>query len=302
MNAVAIVNPAAGSRKAARFWPQFLEDLRQQAAPVTTWWTAGPGHGEALAAQARRQGFDRVLAVGGDGTIHEVVNGLWWEKKGRLPSVGLVPLGTGCDYVRNFFPGRSPKDCLALALGESTIPVRLALLRMQGLHGRPLERICLNVWGLGFDARVAARLRRQRLPFSGKMPYLLSGLQELLRLRHVNLTGFMDGEPFSAQAALLVAGLGQYFGGGIKITPQASPQSGSFQVVWDNALNRRKLLSLLGKTMRGMHLSHPQVQTCFAQRLQLWADPPAVVQVEGEPVGLTPLEAAIAPETLDVAA
>jgi diacylglycerol kinase (ATP) len=99
-----------------------------------------------------------------------------------------------------------------------------------------------------------------------------------------------------------VAGLGQYFGGGIKITPQASPQSGSFQVVWDNALNRRKLLSLLGKTMRGMHLSHPQVQTCFAQRLQLWADPPAVVQVEGEPVGLTPLEAAIAPETLDVAA
>jgi len=302
VNAVAIVNPAAGSRKAARLWPQLLQDPRLQAAPPTTWWTAGPGHGETLAAQARRQGFDRVLAVGGDGTIHEVVNGLWWETQGRLPSLGVVPLGTGCDYVRNFFPGRSPQECLTLALGESTVPVRLAILRMQGLHGYPTARICLNVWGLGFDARVVARLRRQRLPFPGKMPYLLSGLQELLRLRHFNLTGFMDGEPFTAQAALLVAGLGKYFGGGIKITPQASPQSGRFQVVWDKELSRLSLLALLGKSFKGAHLSHPRVQARFAQRLQLWADPPAVVQVEGEIVGLTPLEATIAPETLHVAA
>jgi YegS/Rv2252/BmrU family lipid kinase len=301
LNVVAIVNPAAGCRKAARFWPQLLRDLGARPGPVLTWWTEGPGHGEALAAQARRQGFDRVLAVGGDGTIHEVVNGLWWETQGRLPSLGLVPLGTGCDYVRNFFPGRSPQDCLTLALGESTVPVRLAVLRMLGFQGRPVERVCLNVWGLGFDARVVVRMRRQKLPFSGKTPYLLSGFQELLQLRRFHLTGFIDGEPFSARSALLVAGLGKYFGGGFKITPQASPQSGRFQVVWDKKLSPLSLLALLGKTFKGAHLSHPRVQARFAQSLQLWADPPAVVQVEGEPVGLTPIEATIAPDILQVA-
>ncbi|MFZ2087109.1 MAG: diacylglycerol kinase family protein [Desulfobaccales bacterium] len=298
---MAIVNPAAGCRKAAKCWPQLLKASRARQTEVATWWTEGPGHGEFLAARARQQGYERVLAVGGDGTISEVANGLWWESAGRLPSLGLVPLGTGCDYVRNFFPGGSLSDCLTQALGKSTVPVRLAILRVRDFQGNPLERVCLNVLGLGFDARVVERRRRQNLPLAGKTPYLLSGLQELLQLRHFKLTGLIDGEPFAAQAALLVVGLGKYFGGGIKITPLASPQSERLQVVWDEALDPLTLLSVLGKTFTGAHISHPRIHSRFAQKLQLSADPPALVQVEGEPVGYTPLEVCLSPETLHVA-
>jgi YegS/Rv2252/BmrU family lipid kinase len=303
LNTVAIVNPAAGCGKATRVWPQLLEDLEVSRLDTpTTWWTRGPGHGEFLAARARRRGYERVLAVGGDGTLVEVANGLWWEPQGRRPSLGIVPLGTGCDYVRNFSPGHTLGDYLARALGEPTVAVYVGIVQVRTIDGKPLTRIFLNVLGLGFDARVAARLGRQKLPLAGKTPYLFSVLQELLLLRHFHLTGLMDGEPVAAQSSLLVAALGRYFGGGIMIAPHASPQSGRLQAVWDEGLSRLTLLSLLRKTFTGGHLSHPGVRSRFVQRLQLTADPPALVQVEGEPVGQTPLEVTLSPEKLHVAA
>jgi diacylglycerol kinase (ATP) len=302
LKAVAIVNPAAGSGKAARVWPQLLADLRIRPEALATWWTNGPGQGELLAARARQLGYERVLAVGGDGTVFEVANGLWWEPRGRLPSLGIVPLGTGCDYVRNFSRGRGALgDYLAQALGESTAAVNVGVVQLQTMDRKPLTRIFLNVLGLGFDARVVARMRRQKLPLSGKTPYLISGLQELLLLKHFRLTALIDDEPVASPSAILVAALGRSFGGGIKIAPLASPQSEHLQVVWDEGVGRLTLLSLLGKTFTGDHLSHPRVRSCFARRLQLSADPPVLVQVEGEPVGQTPLTVTLAPEKFYVA-
>ena len=107
---VAIVNPTAGYRRASRVWPRLLASLGAAGAEITTWWTEWPGHAETLAARARRERFDRVVAVGGDGTLLEVVNGLWWKSRGPQPSVGMVPFGTGCDYVRNFDLGRTLRD------------------------------------------------------------------------------------------------------------------------------------------------------------------------------------------------
>jgi diacylglycerol kinase (ATP) len=301
LKAVAIVNPAAGSGKAARVWPRLLEDLGIRSEALATWWTRGQGHAEFLAARARRQGYERVVAVGGDGTVYEAANGLWWEPQGLLPSLGIIPLGTGCDYVRSFSKRHTLGDCLARALGDTTVAVDVGLVKMQGFDGKPLTRIYLNVLGLGFDARVAARLRRQKVPLAGKFPYLLSVLQELLLLRPFRLTGLIDGEFVAAQSSLLVAALGRFFGGGLMIAPLASPQSGRFQVVWDEELRRLTLLSLLGKTFNGAHLSHPRVQSRFVQQLQVSAYPPALVQVEGEPVGRTPLEVTLSPEKLLVA-
>jgi diacylglycerol kinase (ATP) len=292
----------AGSGKAARIWPQLIGDLGVRPDVVATWWTNGPGHGELLAAKARRQGYERVVVVGGDGTVFEVANGLWWEPRSRLPSLGLVPLGTGCDYVRNFSAGRTLGDYLAQALGETTVAVDVGIVQLQAVDGKPLTRIFLNVLGLGFDARVVARTRRQKLPLAGKTPYLISGLQELLLLRRFRLTGLIDNKPVASQSSILVAALGGTFGGGIMIAPFASPHSGRFQVVWDEGVSRLTLVSLLVKTYTGNHLSHPRVRSFFARRLQLSADPPVPVQVEGEPVRQTPLEVALSPKKLRLAA
>ncbi len=297
METVAIVNPVAGCHRAPRIWPGLLEARRGRGPRVTTWWTEAPGHAEILAARARREGFERVVAVGGDGTLLEVVNGLWWESRGPQPSVGTVPFGTGCDYVRNFACGRNLEDNLATALGD-TMPVSLGLARVQGMAGQPRVRVFVNVLGMGFDARVIVRVRRRRLGLPGKVGYALSVLQELRRLGHYRITGELDGCVLRTDAILVAAGLGRYFGGGMMITPGASPHSDRFQVVLGQRLTRLALLALLPKIYAGKHLEHPRVAGCFAEHLKLTADPPAYVEADGEVVGLTPLEVEILPQAL----
>jgi YegS/Rv2252/BmrU family lipid kinase len=238
MKTVAIVNPTAGYRRARRDWPRLLASLGEPGATVATWWTAWPGQAETLAARARREGFDRVVAVGGDGTLLEVVNGLWWEPQGPRPSVGVVPFGTGCDYVRSFDLGQSLRDQVMTALGPATLTVSLGLVRLQGFDRQPRQRVFINVLGLGFDARVINCFRQQRLRLPGKTGYFLSGIQELARLTHHRITGELDGRVLSAEAMLVAIGLGCYFGGGLMITPGASPTAGHFHVVLAPKLTR----------------------------------------------------------------
>jgi diacylglycerol kinase (ATP) len=302
MKTVAIVNPVAGFRRAPHAWPKLLNRLGARASQVVTWWTKGPGHAEFLAAQAKRSGFDRVLAVGGDGTIFEVANGLWWESEGRLPSLGIVSFGTGCDYVRNFEVGYTPFDHLVHALGESILSVDLIVFQAMGFHGRPIDRVSLNVIGAGFDAQVIARYNRQKIPKFGKLPYFLSAFQELPNLSHFRLHGLIDGEDFEAVSLIFVAGLGQYFGGSMMITPWASPQSGRLQLLWDQQISLPELIRLFPLIYLGRHLKHPKVQTRFARKVKLAAEPPALLEADGELVGLTPLEVEIYPGAFQVAA
>lgn len=302
MKTVAIVNPAAGYRQTTRNWPDLLDSLGALGAGVATWWTKAPGHAEILAARARRKGFDRVLAVGGDGTLIEVVNGLWWESQGILPSVGMVPCGTGCDYVRNFDLGRNLREKLVTALGNPTVSVRVGLAHLQGINGQKRLRVFLNVLGMGFDAKVIARFRRQHLLLPGKAAYFLSGLQELWRLTHHRVTGEVNGNPLKTEVMLVVAGLGRYFGSGLPITPGASPRSEHFQVVLAQRITRLELLTLMTRIYAGRHVDHPRVTMCYASRVKIAADPPAYVEAEGELQGFTPLSLEISPESLQFAA
>jgi diacylglycerol kinase (ATP) len=302
MKTVAIVNPTAGYRRARRDWPRLLASLGELGVNVATWWTEWPGHAETLAARARREGFDRVVAVGGDGTLLEVVNGLWWEHRGPMPSVGVVPFGTGCDYVRSFGLGSTLRDKVISALGEETLTVSLGLVRLQGFDGQPRVRVFVNVLGLGFDARVIAGFRQQRLRPPGKTGYFLSGFKELARLTLHRITAELDGRPLETEAMLVAIGLGCYFGGGMMITPGASPQAGHFQVVLAQKLSRLELLRLLPGLYWGKHLDHPRIQAANSSHITIHADPPADVEAEGELEGTTPLEVTITPQALRIAA
>lgn len=295
---VAIVNPVAGYHRAPWIWPRLLGARGIEGSRVTTWWTEGQGHAETLAARARRAGFDRVLAVGGDGTLLEVVNGLWWESQGSLPSVGTVPFGTGCDYVRNFVHGGNLADYLAIALGEATVPISVGRVCLRSLSGRPHRQVFVNVLGAGFDAEVIARFRRLRLRLLGKVAYAWCVLRELYRLSHYHLTGVVNGRPLQNEALLMAIGLGRYFGGGMMITPGASPHSDRFQVVLAQRLTRLALLGLLPKIYSGRHLEHPQLLHCDATHITIAADPPVLVEAEGELIGRTPLEVELLPRAL----
>jgi YegS/Rv2252/BmrU family lipid kinase len=302
MKTVAIVNPVSGFRRAPRVWPRLLESLGEAAAGVTTWWTEAPGHGETLGARARREGFERVVAVGGDGTFLEVVNGLWWEKRGQLPSVGMIPFGRGCDYVRNFDLGLTLKEKALAALQGETLPVSLGLAHLQVEAGKSRVRVFMNVLGLGFDGQIVARFRSQHPRLPGKIAYFLSGLEELPRLTTHRVSGSLNGRPLETEAVLIALGLGRYFGGGMMVTPGASPQAARFQVVMAQRMTPLDLVGILPRIYLGKHLDHPEVAVEFAGNFKLEADPPALVEADGELVGFTPLEVMISTQAIQFAA
>lgn len=288
MKAVAIVNPKSGWGRAVHEWPRLL--AQAGSASVATWWSRWSGHSEVLAARARREGFDRVIAVGGDGTLFQVLNGLWWEPEGTFPSVGMVPFGTACDYPRNFDLGRSREEQLATALGSSTFAVNAGTCRLQGLDGRPTQRAFVMVLGAGFDARVVMRFKQQRFWKRGKFSYFVSGLNEILRLKASRFQGEIEGQRFEEESILLTASLGRYFAGRMMIAPSISPGSDAMQIMRVAPLRPWDILPLLMKLYVGKHATHPRVHTRMASHLKVAADPPAFVEADGEPIGLTPME------------
>ncbi len=290
MQAVAIVNPIAGKGRALKVWPFLLKSLGDRAGQISTRWSEGPGHAEVLAGEARRAGCERVIAVGGDGTVFEAANGLWWEPHGSMPSLGIVPLGNGNDYARNFEIGVTSLDHLTIALGEHAVAVGAGLAHLQGLDGQRISRIFLNVLGLGFDANVVRRFQQRRSYLGGEQAYFLSGLQELASLKTFLLEGEVNGTFCQSDVLTFVVGLGRYFGGGMRITPDASPLSGRFQVVWGRHLSRLEILGLLAKIYAGRHLPHPKLRSCYTCHVKVTATPPTYIEADGEVIGQTPLE------------
>jgi YegS/Rv2252/BmrU family lipid kinase len=242
------------------------------------------------------------VVAGGDGTLFEVVNGLWWEREGQLPSVGMVSFGMGCDYVRNFAVPTGMLNQLDTALGKSVACVDVGVCRLHGMNREPLQRVFLNVLGLGYDANVVKRVQRQRFRMQGRVTYLFSALQELVSLRSHWLQGEVDGEPFETDSFLFAIGLGRYFGGGMMITPWASPQGGCFQLVWGQNPGRLEMLRLIQRIYAGRHLHHSHVGTRYSHHLKLSGHPQAYVQAEGELIGRTPIDVEVTPGKLHFAA
>ena len=190
---------------------------------------------------------------------------------------------------------------MATALGDGIAPVDVGLCRLLGLDGAYCARVFLNVLGFGFDSAVIGRLGRRRLKLGGRLPYLIVTLQEISRARCFRMRGSIDDEPIRIEALILAAGLGRSFGGGIRITPEARPGSGRFQLVWGERLSRLELLCLHPRIYSGRHLNHPKVQSRYARRVELLAEPAALVEAEGELIGKTPIQLEIYPCSLRIA-
>jgi diacylglycerol kinase (ATP) len=295
---VAIVNPVAGRGRAPRDWPRLLDAMGPEAYEVETWWSGSGGDAESLAARARREGYGKVIAVGGDGTIFDVVNGLWWESSGEAPMLGAVPFGTGCDYLRNYRVPHDPFAALMKSLRSHTARVSVGTCRLQSLDGEPIRRAFVNAIGAGLDGDVVAAMNRRAIHRFGKAAYVLPAFLAILKLRSYRFEGTVDGEPFATGASILVTALGRYFGGGMKFAPKAALDADRMQLLWCNADRWAEMLSVIPLVYFGRHLAHPCMKGKPVRHVKLEADPPALVEADGELLGRTPLEVELHPSAL----
>jgi YegS/Rv2252/BmrU family lipid kinase len=245
-----IVNPHAGKRRVGEEIPELERTLRARDLPYTLRRTEGRGDAGRFAREALEGGSRFIVAVGGDGTVHEVVNGMIGP--GGSPAapdavLGVVAAGSGSDFIRTFgLPGDASRACYHLT-GDNTYPLDVGAITYTTVAGDTDTRYFVNVAEAGLGAAVAARAERMSRRF-GQTKYFFSFWRTLPGFRLATVRVQADRRVYEGPAFLVVVGNGQYYGGGMKISPRSYPGDGVLDVLIFRARRRTPSRCCRGST------------------------------------------------------
>lgn len=295
-----IVNPVGSGGRVGRIWPELQQVLRDSGLEFSVELTERPWHAAEIARRAVDQGFRHFVAVGGDGTVHEVLNGLVVD--GVVDpevSLSIVTGGTGCDLVRVLGVSRDPVEAARAVVKSHLRRVDIGEIHCQR-DGKPHRRYFVNVAGLGFDGEVCDRVNRSSKAIGGTVPYLSNLVITLFAYRNKDVVLSFDSQSQSGRYNSVVVCNGQYFGGGMWICPHATLDDGIFDVVILKDLSNLEFLASVPRVYKGTHLSHPKVQTFRATAISVESKQRMFIQAEGEVVGEAPATFRILPSALNL--
>ena len=294
-----IVNPVAGNGRAGRRWSGLEARLRLEGIRMEVVFTQEPGHATRLARQGLEAGFTTLVGVGGDGTLHEILNGLPLADPERMRTVrlGMLPLGTGSDFVRTFGLPRDPVAA-ALRLREGRGHWVDGGGGTRRRAGETVVRYFVNAAGLGFDGEVADRTNRGIKAFGAAGTYLFYLFLTLLLYQNKRANLRADGQEYAGRVNSVLVCNGRYFGGGMFIAPQALVDDGWFDVIVLGDLGKGEIVWNLPRVYRGTHLTHPKITWRRAREIQVEAQERMFLQAEGELIGEAPAAFRIHPRAL----
>jgi diacylglycerol kinase family enzyme len=274
----AIVNPAAGGGKSAKLAGPALARLRARGLHIDVIASTGPGHAVQLAREAYNQGYRRFLAVGGDGTAHEILNGVFARNPAaERIALGFLPLGTGNSFLRDFTKHGAEASLDAL-FANRTRPVDL--VRLTHASG---EIYSFNILSVGFTADVGALTNRVFKPL-GHLGYLFGvfvGLVQLKRRAFV-LRSDDETEWDTRRSLFLTFNNSKYTGGTMLIAPDADPSDGFIEFVRWGPIGRFGLLRMLPRLYSGTHLNHPLASRKSVKHVEFNIPVPVDVLIDGE--------------------
>jgi diacylglycerol kinase (ATP) len=292
----AIVNPAAGGGKSAKLAGATLARLRDNRIRVDVIASSAPGHAGQLAHEAYQQGYRSFLAVGGDGTAHEIINGIFSRHANpqRL-SLGFLPLGTGNSFLRDF-TRHGADDSIRAILANRKRPVDL--IRLTHAAG---EVYSFNILSVGFTADVGAMTNRVFKPL-GHLGYLLGVFLRVVQLKRRAFVLRCDDETVwdDRRSLFLTFSNSKYTGGTMLIAPQADPSDGFIEFVRWGPIGRLGLLRMLPRLYDGTHIEHRLASRKSVRHVEFNMPLPVDVLVDGEILSLKCRELDIVPAALDV--
>ena len=311
MNApLLIVNPASGSDRSARNLVRVLERVQERLGDVVVRYTSRPGHAMELAAEAGREGYRLIVAVGGDGTFSEVANGVLSTERDDI-AVGLINLGTGGDFRRSLGIEGGVDRCLdVLASGKERL-VDVGRARFRGVDGRLVDHFFVNVLSVGLGGLVDRYIERMPALIGGKASYYLASLGAVVvsREQPVRAVVTWEGETHEQiiPAYLIAICNGRWFGGGMDVAPMAFPDDARLEVITITARTKFVLADRIRGVYAGRHLLEPTVHHFPCSRIELSIDDEAAqrrffLDVDGEALGSLPLQAEVMPKALRVRA
>jgi diacylglycerol kinase (ATP) len=296
MKAQLIFNPVAGPRDLSDEVAQVQEYLRSQGWQVELRRTLGPGDATTFAREAASTGYELVVAVGGDGTLGEVVGGL----VGSRCMLGLLPAGTGNVWAHMLgVPVWTPSNRTAL-LDAARILVE-GQPRLVDL-GRADARYFLLWAGVGLDAQVAREVEpyRDMRRSLGNFTYLISAIVLALNMRGNRMTVVVDGAARRQRAIMVVVSNIQLYGPSWRLAPQAQLDDGWLDVYVFKGRGILDVLRVVFLILAGKHQLDPKIETYRARHVEIRADRRIPFHLDGEPVGITPIRVEVVPRALRV--
>jgi diacylglycerol kinase (ATP) len=266
-----ILNPAAGRGRVRREWPRMAEDLAAAGVAFEVMETKVPGQAVELAERAGRH-YGAVIAAGGDGTVHEVANGLLRARGGA--AFGVLPMGSGDDFAK-MLPARDAIERLAA-------PMAMAFDAGVIRSGSGV-RYFANGMDIGFGAHGAYNIRKVPRMFTGLAAYL--GAIALTMLRYPTLSVRLqldDDTPTQRTTAMTAVMNGRALGGSFLACPDARVDDGALDVMVAEGVGRLDILGLVPKFMRGTHVRDPRIRLARARRVTIESDTPLLVEADGE--------------------
>jgi diacylglycerol kinase (ATP) len=294
-----IVNPSAGAGRTARRWPRIMGQLKSLGIPFDHDLSQACGHAVELAASAAGKGYRLVIAVGGDGTINEIVNGI--NQAGSLKEItlGIIHTGSGSDFIRSIGVPRDYKEACSRLVSPKRLRVDLGVAEFM-VNQQATKRLFVNFAGLGFDAEVV-KATTQGFKALGSTPsYLLGVLNALLLYWNKDIFLMLDGEPEERRVCTVIMSNGRYGAGGMFLAPDADPSDGLLDVLTVGDLNKADLLWSLPRIYKGTHLTHPKVTMRRAREIKIRSREPMLVQADGELIGAAPARFSILPGALSI--
>ncbi|HBE39838.1 MAG TPA: lipid kinase [Bacteroidales bacterium] len=297
-----IVNPNAGSGKGKKDWERIAELFKRENIPVVPVFTERKGQAITYAKEAIENGFRQIISAGGDGTLNEVVNGIFSQEK--VPSneiiIGMIPVGTGNDWGRMFGIPTVYEGAIGVIRAKKTMLHDIGMVSYYS-GAEPQTRYFINIAGLGFEALVVKKTNKQKdKGRSNQALYFYNLLASLISYKITKAEIIIDGRITTANIFSVNVGNGRYCGGGMRQTPDALPDDGLLDVTVIKEMGRIEIIKSLKILYDGTILSHPKVDGYRCKSVKVTADPVLFIESDGESLGHTPAEFGIIPAAVNI--
>jgi YegS/Rv2252/BmrU family lipid kinase len=298
-HAKVIINPVAGASSTRRKWPRISRLLKRIGLSFDYEYTEGVGHAIELARAAASDGYRYLVAVGGDGTVNEVANGILSSTNASTTSLGVISTGTGSDFARSMgLPRHYVNACSSLIHGQKLL-IDVGIVEYRN-KGQVQRRYFVNAAGVGFDAAVVQATERLPKFFGGTVPYVFGLLRTLIGYRNKSVVVRVGDKVEKTRVVTVAVANGSYFGGGMHVAPDASLNDCLFDVMIVRDMGKFELLRAFPRVYKGTHVTHPKVVMGKAAEVTVESPERILVHADGELLGEGPVSFRIMPAALSV--
>jgi len=300
-----IVNPKSSNSRTERLWPDIKKSLSNVIGDFEFSLTTGLYVAPDITKHAIESGFNRIISVGGDGTLNEVVNGFVENDKPLNPDVvlGVISMGTGADFIKTIGIAKPYQDAIEVIRQGHIRALDIGKINFVSHAGQKTTRYFINIADAGIGGETVDRVNRTTKAFGGFVSFLWSTIVTLITYKNklISIT-IDDNKSWDTTINMLVVANCQFFGGGMHIAPKANPEDGMFDIVIIGKSGFINFLRNASKIYKGTHINDPAVKYIHAKHVELTSKDRVLIDVDGEQPGVLPAEFDILPAMIKVIA